>query len=125
MLLNYIHNPRAEGQGEYGIAQKSENDVDGKPVTLQDGGEGKNLFGQSYCRNYQNQCKGRNKRAQHLNPISPVKGQVNPYDGPCKKREGFMEIGNGGMPSLEIPKYESDTMKGKPGRQGNEGDFGQ
>jgi len=125
MLLDDIHNPGAEGQSEDGIAQKSEYDVDGKPVTPQYGSKGKDLFGQCHCRDHQNQRKGSNNSPQDLNPIPPVESQINTKDGPCKKREGFMEIGNGDMPCFEIPKYEGNAVKDKTCRQGNKRNFGQ
>jgi hypothetical protein len=124
-LLDDIHNPSAESQGEDCIAQKSKNDMDGKPVTPQYGGEGKDLFGQCHCRDHQHQCEGSNEWPQHLDSISPIKAQINPNDGPCKKGEGFMKIGNGGMPCFDIPKYEGDAVKDKPCEQGKEADFGQ
>lgn len=34
-----------------------------------------------------------------------------------------MEIGNGGMPGFDIPKYEGDAVKDKPCEQGKEADF--
>ena len=36
-----------------------------------------------------------------------------------------MEIGNGDMPSFEIPKYEGNAVKDKTRRQGNKRNFGQ
>jgi len=85
MLLEDIYNPGAEGQGEDGIAEKSENNVDGKPVTPQYGGEGKDLLGQYHCWDHQNQCEGSNEGTQDLDPISPIESQINPNDGPCKE----------------------------------------
>lgn len=85
MLLEDVHNPGAESQGEEGIAQKSENDMDRKPVTPQHGSERKDLFGQYHCRDHQNQRQGSNERTQDLDPISPVESQINSDDGPRKK----------------------------------------
>lgn len=36
-----------------------------------------------------------------------------------------MEIGNGGMPGFEIPKYEGNGVEEKTCKQGKQADFGQ
>lgn len=36
-----------------------------------------------------------------------------------------MEVSNGGIPSFEKPKYETEGVKGKTRNEGKEADFGQ
>ncbi len=75
----------------------------GMPETLQDRSQRDNLLGQGIGKKHEDEGNRRKKSTQDLDLIFQVGDQEHTDDHPCKKGEGFVEIGDRGVTRFRIP----------------------
>ena len=104
---------------------KGEEDMKGMPEALQNGRQRDNLLWQSIGKKHENKSNRGKKSAQNLDLKLQISDQEHTDDYPSKKRQGFIKIGDRGMPRLRIPCDQGQGVRDKSDQNGCQGCFGE
>src|SRR5512134_3970454 len=114
LFLEQVHDPGAEGHGEYGVSDKEEHDVDREPVGVQRGSELCDLPRLKGREQAEYEGQRSDEGAQDAQAVAQLGDQEHRHDRQREERQRLEEVGDGGVARHEISRDEPDRVENDP-----------